>query len=57
MISEIEDHKFNLVNIYAPRTDLERRDFFSTILTYLSFTTDIILGGDFNCISDIKLDK
>ena len=57
VISEIEDQKFNLVNIYAPRTDLERRDFFSTIPTYLSGTTDIILGGDFNCISDIKLDK
>ena len=57
VISEIEDQKFNLVNIYAPRTDLERRDFFSTITTYLSCTTDIILGGDFYCISDIKLDR
>ena len=57
VISEIEDQKFNLVNIYAPCTYLERRDFFSTIPTYLSCTTDIILGGDFSCISDIKLDK
>ena len=57
MISEIEDQKFNLVNICAPRTDLERGDFFSTIPTYLSCTTDIISGRDFNSISDIKLDK
>ena len=51
VISEIEDQKFNLVNIYAPRTDLERRDFFSTIPTYLKLGKELILGYRVNWTS------
>ena len=54
---EHADRKFNLVNIYAPRTDTDRKNYFITIPAYISSTEENILGGDFNCISDKKLDK
>ena len=49
--------KFNLVNVYAPCTDKERRVYFHAISAFLSSTEENILGGDFNCISNAKLDK
>ena len=54
---EQADHKFHLVNIYAPHTDTERRIYFYNISAFLSSTDENILGGDFNCIFDEKLDK
>ena len=54
---EHADRKFNLINVYAPRTNAERRIYFHSISTYISNTDDNVLGGDFNCISDNKLDK
>lgn len=52
-----EDTTINLVNIYAPRSDLERRSFFTQLETFLSDQFENILGGDFNCIADLRLDK
>ena len=46
-----------MVNIYAPRSDLERRSFFQQLETFLSDQYENILGGDFNCIADPRLDK
>ena len=57
ILIECGDRKFNLVNIYAPGTDTERRNYFVTLSAYLSATEGNILGGDFNCISDNRLDK
>ena len=54
---EHANRKFNLVNIYAPRTDTDRKNYFITIPAYISSTEENIVGGDFNCISDKKLDK
>ena len=54
---EHTDCKFNLINIYAPGTNTERRIYFHLISTFLSPAEANILGGDFNCISDDKLDK
>lgn len=53
----IDDTTLHLCNIYAPRTDSDRTDFFPTIHDYLSPTHGNIVGGDFNCISNNKLDK
>ena len=50
-------NKVNLINIYAPTTDLECRHYFATISNFPSITDDNILGGDFNCILDNKIDK
>lgn len=54
---EHAERKFNLINIYAPNTNAERRIYFHSISTFISSTEDNILGGDFNCIADHKLDK
>ena len=61
------DHRFNLINTYAPRTNIERKYYFATISNFLSATEESILflsateenivGGDLNCISNNKLDK
>ena len=45
------------MNIYAPCTDTERRNYFVTLSAYLSATEGNILGGNFNYISDNRLDK
>ena len=55
VVIEHADHKFNLINTYAPRTNIERKYYFATISNFLSATEENILGGDLNCISDNKL--
>ena len=52
-----DDTTINLVNIYAPNSDLERRTFFQHLETFLSDQHENIIGGDFNCIADPRLDK
>ena len=47
----------NLINVYASQTNAERRIYFHSLLAYISKTEENILGGDFNCIADNKLDK
>ena len=54
---EHADNKFNLNNIYAPRTNAEWRIYSHEILIFLSPTEINILRGDFKCIPDDKLDK
>ena len=46
-----------ILNIYAPNTDNERRVFFSNLNVFISEEYDNIIGGDFNCILDARLDK
>ena len=52
-----DDNYLHLVNLYAPNSDTERRQFFSTLDPYLSSTYNNIIGGDFNCIENPVLDK
>ena len=54
---KIDTEIFTLVNIYGPNRD--NPDFFSNIFETLdNFETDnIILGGDFNFIQDLNIDK
>ena len=57
ILLELDDHTINIVNIYAPSTDNERNTFFSDLDDFISVDYDNIIGGDFNCISDVRLDK
>ena len=43
--------------MYAPNTDSERRVFFSSLDDFISEEYDNIIGGDFNCILNARLDK
>ena len=56
-VIEYGDHKLNLINMYAAMTDVERRHYFAMISNFLSATDDNISVGEFNCISDSKIDK
>ena len=51
ILLDVEDETINLVNVYAPSSDFQRRIFF------LSDIYPNIIGGDFNCIADPRLDK
>ena len=54
---ELESHTLNIINIYAPQTDTERRTIFSGLGNFISEDFDNIIGGDYNCIENAKLDK
>ena len=57
IVLTLDDHTLNIINIYAPQTDTDRRAFFSSLDGFLSTDFDNIIGGDFNCISNARLDK
>ena len=57
MLLEFDDRTLNLINVYAPSKDSQRRAFFSDLNRFLSVSNDNILGGDFNCILNSRLDK
>lgn len=46
-----------IVNIYATNIHMDRENFFDNLWRHLFRNTPTILGGDFNCISDICKDK
>ena len=48
---------FRLVNAYFPTESSERLEFLSIFSQYLSGAKNLILGGDFNFIMDLNLDK
>ena len=52
-----EDKFITLINIYGPNNDDDL--FFNTLQNYLSNNEDktFIIGGDFNTVLDIKIDK
>ena len=57
IILDLEERTLNILNIYAPNTDNERRVFFSNLDDFISEEYDNVIGGDFNCILNARLDK
>ena len=57
VLLDLDDHTLNIVNIYAPQTDTERQAFFSGLDDFISDDHKNIIGGDFNCIANVRLDK
>ena len=53
----LDGHALNIVNIYAPHTDSARQMFFASLDKFISEVDDNIIGGDFNCIANVRLDK
>ena len=51
----IDSHKINILNIYAPNYPLERKNFFSALLPNIP-TANTIMGGDYNCVTELNLD-
>ena len=46
-----------LCNIYAPNLPSTRKDFFSVLPSFVPGNSPCILGGDFNCVPDISIDR
>ena len=57
ILLDVEEQTVNIVNVYAPLTDTQRRIFFSDLEHFLSSDYVNIVGGDFNYIFDIHMDK
>ena len=53
----INDSCLQLVNVYAPCPVGARADFFLSLPSFVRAGLPTILGGDFNCIEDLFLDK
>jgi len=49
-------HTLRLVNVYSHNNPVERRHIISSLDKYLC-QPNVILGGHFNCIQDLRLDK
>ena len=46
-----------IANIYAPAQITDRCEFFKELLLYIPSTKWLVLGGDFNCAPDPRLDR
>ena len=61
MTVTINKIKLNLLNIYAPNEREEQKEFFTNIRYLLgivhSTNTPLLVGGDFNCVLNDKIDK
>ena len=57
ILIKINNVTIRLANIYAPVIPSERRLFFNSLHHYLVGNCPVILGGDFNCVQNINLDK
>ena len=53
----IEECEYNITSIYAPNGPRRRKDFFNDLGPILTGNTNLLIGGDFNCIAQPELDK
>ena len=52
-----EKQHFQIVNIYAPTKNSEKLKFYKRLKNYITPKNNLILGGDFNMVEDILLDR
>ena len=53
----LEKQNFEIINIYAPTKNSENSKFYKHLKKYINTKQNIILGGDFNMVEDILLDR
>ena len=53
----LADHKYRLINVYMHNDAANRKHFINDLKGYLITPREIILGGDFNFVENIELDK
>ena len=53
----LHDWKFQIMCVYAPNGPKGRSEFFSELWRYTFPGVPLFLGGDFNCIENLELDK
>ena len=52
-----ENQNFQIINIYGPTKNSEKHTFYKQLHNYITQTENIILGGDFNMVEDLLLDR
>ena len=57
LMVKTENFESNIMTVYAPIIDKERKVFFKTLKRYITRTKYTILTGDFNCVKNINEDK
>ena len=53
----IEKQNYQIINIYAPTKNFEKPKFYHHLKRYIDTKQNLILGGDFNMVEDILLDR
>ena len=53
----IENQKYQIINVYTPTRNSEKCKFQKTLKNYIDPKQNLILGGDFNMVEDILLDR
>ena len=53
----LHDWKFQIMCVYAPNDPRGRSDFSSDLWRHMFYGIPLFLGGDFNCIENLELDK
>ena len=53
----LDNTPIQLVNVYAPNDSAERVQFFENLWNHSCAGLPTIIGGDFNCVADLHLDK
>ena len=53
----LDDHTFNIIKMYLPQTDSDRRAFFYSVDGFLSKEFDDMIGGGYDCIANRRLDN
>ena len=51
------ENRFRLINVYAPNEKRERKEYIKNLEIYLINQYDYILGGDWNFVENVILDK
>ena len=53
----LHDWQFQIMCIYAPNDPKDRSEFFSDLWRHTFLGIPLFLGGDFNCIDSLELDR
>ena len=53
----IDDSDIQLLNVYPPNIPKDCRNFFNSLSEYIKGHTPFIMGGEWNCIENVLLDK
>ena len=53
----IKKQNYHIMNIYAPPRNSEKTKFYKTLKNHTDLKQNVMLGGDFNMVEDILLDR
>ena len=54
---ETQKNKFQITNLYAPNIPLQRKSFFDKLKSYVTPKYEVTLGGHFNMVENLTMDR